>query len=110
MNVIVGSPAWTAVDRPIGMPSSCAIVAAISSLRAARPAAIARIRFARSTSGVCDHDSKAARAACTARSTSSGVPCGIRPITSSVDAFTTSIVSDPAGSTHLPPMKSLSRT
>jgi hypothetical protein len=79
-------------------------VVAISSLRAASPAAIARISSARSTSPVCDQLSKAARAAATARSTSSGLPCGMRPITSSVAAFTTSIVSLPVGSTHSPPM------
>ena len=59
---------------------------------------------ARSSAGVCDQASKAARAACTARSASSAVPSGTRPTTSSVVGLTTSIEPSPAGSTHSPPM------
>ena len=103
LNVIVGRPAWIIRDRPIGIPSSAATVAAISSARAASPSPIAASSSTRSPTGVCDQPSNASRAAPTARSTSSAVPWGMRPITSSVLALTTSSVSEPDGATHAPP-------
>ena len=54
--------------------------------------------------------SNAVRAAATARSMSAFVPSGTRPTTSSVWGEMTSMTSVPAGSTHSPPMKSLSWT
>ena len=54
--------------------------------------------------------SKAVRAACTARSMSAVVPSGTRPTTSSVWGEMTSMTSEPAGSTHSPPMNSFSWT
>src|SRR5215213_3082776 len=54
--------------------------------------------------------SKAVRAAATARSMSAVVPSGTRPTTSSVWGEMTSMTSEPAGSTHSPPMKSFSWT
>ena len=54
--------------------------------------------------------SNAFRAASTARSMSAVVPSGTRPTTSSVCGEMTSMTSVPAGSTHSPPMKSLSWT
>ena len=47
---------------------------------------------------------KVAEPQCAARATSSAVPRGTRPITSSVDGDWTSIVSRPAGDCHAPPM------
>ena len=58
----------------------------------------------RSATGVSLHAGKASRADATARSTSSGVPSGMRPMTSSVEALTTSMEPLPAGATHSPPM------
>ena len=109
-NVSDGSPAWIIFDRPIGIPSSVVISAASSSPRSPSFSPMAAQRRARSSGGVCDHESNAARAARAARSASSGVPSGTRPMTSSVVGLTTSIEPSPAGSTHSPPMKSLSRT
>ncbi len=109
-NVTDGSPAWIMRDSVSGMPSSVAIRTPSSSPRSASFAPIAP-PAARARSGeVCDQESKAARAARTARSASSGVPSGTRPITSSVVGLITSIVPEPAGSTHSPPMKRRSRT
>ena len=104
LKVRIGTPTWIIRESVIGMPSSWAMMAAISSPRASMPSATAVSSAARSCQGVCDQASNASRAAATARSTSSGVPAGIRPMTSSVVALTTSMVSLPAGSTHAPPM------
>jgi hypothetical protein len=60
--------------------------------------------FARSSTEVWLHVSNALRAALTALSTSSVVHWGIVPITSSVVALKTSIVSEPDGDTHAPSM------
>ena len=109
-NVTVGSPAWISPDRPIGIPSSIVMSAAMSSPRSASFAPMAPHSRARSSAGVCDQESNAARAARTARSASSALPSGTRPMTSSVVGFTTSMIPSPVGSTHSPPMKSLSRT
>jgi hypothetical protein len=53
---------------------------------------------------VRDQPSNAARAAFTARVTSFASPAGIFPITSSVDALTTSNDPLPDGGVHSPPM------
>ncbi len=90
------------------MPISWEIAAAISSERSPSPAAIASRQPARSEREVCDQPSKAARAARTARSASAAVQAGIVAMTSSVVGLTTSIDSDPCGSTHSPSMKILS--
>ena len=59
------------------MPSSVVMRAAISSPRSASFSPMAAQNAARSSAGVCDQASKAARAALTARSASSAVPSGI---------------------------------
>ncbi len=100
----VGSPTWIIRVSFSGMPISVAISAASSSPRSFSLAPTAASSSTRSSGVVLDQESKAARAARTARSASSGVPSGIRPMTSSVEGFTTSIVPSPAGSTHSPPM------
>ncbi len=91
------------MDWPIGIPTSEAIRAPSSSERAASPPEIAEQASRRSARGTCDQVSKPALAASTARSTSSGVPWGTVPMTSSVVESITSIVPEPAGSTHSPP-------
>jgi hypothetical protein len=58
--------------------------------------------LARSSAGVAAQPSKAPRAACTARSTSSAVPSGIRAITSPFDESNTSIDPEPDDGTHAP--------
>ena len=101
---MVGKPAWICFAIGSGMPTSCATSIPISSMRAARPAESFCSMAARSATGVCDQDGNAAFAAATARSTSAGVPSGIRAMTSSVLELVTSRVPVPAGFTHLPPM------
>ena len=101
---IAGRPAWIVRASASGMPTSAAISAAISSARSASAALIAVHASTRCSTGTSRHSSNPARAAFTARSTSSGVPSGMRPITCSVVESTTSIVPEPAGSTHSPPM------
>ncbi len=102
--VAVGRPAWIISESLSGMPTSCAITAAISSMRAPRASAIRFIQLARSSSDVADQLSNAPRAAATARSTSAALASGTLPITSSVVGFTTSIAPLPSGFTHSPPM------
>ena len=64
-----------------------------------------RVRYLpRSSTEVCDHAGNAALAAATALSTSSAVPSGIVPITSSVVELMTSIVPVPVDGTHAPSM------
>ena len=101
---IAGSPAWICRASGSGIPTSAATRAAISSARSASAALIAVQASTRCSTGTCRQASKPARAAVTARSTSSGVPSGIRPITCSVVESITSIVPSPDGSTHSPPM------
>ena len=60
------------------MPTSPQMVAAISSLRAPMPSAMACTYLARSLGLVADQAGKAATAAATARSTSAAVPSGMR--------------------------------
>ncbi len=87
-----------------GMPSSSEITWAISSLRAARPSAMAWMYLPRSSFDVKPHVSKAALAAATARSTSDGVPAGTDAMTCSVDGLITSMVSVASDGTHAPSM------
>ena len=82
------------------MPTSPQIVSAISWLRAPRASARPWMNLPRSAGEVCDQVSKADFAAATARSTSSAVPSGMRPITSSVLALITSIEPEPVEGTH----------
>ncbi len=101
---MIGRPAWTIIASVIGEPSSCAIRPATSPWRSCSLAEMTAVRATRSSSGVALQSSKAARAAATARSTSSGVPSGTEPMTSSVAALTTSIVARDVGFTQSPPM------
>ena len=101
---IAGSPAWISWEKTIGIPTSPQIVCAMSSMRAFRPSWRRCRYFARSSTGVVLHAPKARRAAATAASTSSAVPSGTRPMTSSVVAFTTSMVSEPVEGTQAPSM------
>ena len=104
LKVIRGRPAWTMRLRFFGMPTSWDTTVAISSMRACRPS-VMRLRYlARSSTEVCDHGPNAALAALTAASTSSGVPSGMRPITSSVVELMTSMVPVPVDGTHAPSM------
>jgi hypothetical protein len=100
---IVGRPAWIMWASLIGMPTSWAMSAATSSIRSPSACAIRVIQSARSSTDVRDQPSNAARAAATARSTSSAVPSGIEPMTSSVAALTTSSRPVPLDGTHSPP-------
>ena len=88
----------------IGMPTSPQIVSASSWLRAPMPSDMAWMNFDRSWASVCDHVWNAVCAAATARSTSSGVPSGTRPMTSSVEALITSMWPLPVEGTHAPSM------
>ncbi len=99
-----GSPAWIMLAHMRGMPSSSEMVWAISSLRAARPSAMAWTYLPRSSGEVRPQVSNAALAAATARSTSAGVPAGTAAMTCSVDGLMTSMVSVPAGATQAPSM------
>jgi hypothetical protein len=101
---MIGRPAWIMRERPIGMPTSRAMSAAISSERCCSPAVIARSASIRCSIVDCDHASKPARAALTAWSTSASVPSATVPTTSSVVASITSTVSRPVAETHSPPM------
>src|SRR5262245_7149299 len=92
-----------------GMPTSCAMSFASSSVRALRPSETFCRHSARLSTGVRLQPSKAARAAATAASMSFSVPAGTCPMTSPVPALCTAIVSREDGATHSPPMKSLSR-
>src|SRR4051812_39611981 len=67
---------------------------------------------ARSCGDIFGHgpSSKALRAAAHAASTSAGAASGTLPTNSPVAGECTSMTSDVAGSTHLPPMKSLSHS
>ena len=103
-NVMVGRPAWMSIDRFSGMPTSWATTLAMSMVRAPRPSVMRCRYLPRSSTEVCDQLSKAALAAFTALSTSSGVPSGIVPMTSSVVALTTSMVPFPLEATQAPSM------
>ena len=73
-----GRPAWIMLANMIGMPISSEMTWAISSLRAARPSAMAWMYLPRSSLEVWPQVSKAVLAAATAWSTSAAVPAGIR--------------------------------
>ncbi len=99
-----GRPAWTSRLRLLGIPTSWDTRVAISSIRAMRPS-VMRVRYLpRSSTEVVDQESNAFRAAATALSTSSAVPAGTFPITSSVVELTTSIVPLPVEGTQAPSM------
>ncbi len=106
---LIASPTWIIWVSLRGIPSSAVITSVSSSARSPSPAAIAASASARSARGEVAQPSKAARAASTARSTSTAVQPGIVAIVSSVVELTTGSGSAPAGSTHSPPMKILSR-
>ena len=91
-------------DSVIGMPTSWLITCAISSVRAARASPIRVSSLARSSLEVAAQPGKAAAAASTALSTSSGVPSGMVAKTSSVAESMTSSVPVPVEGTHAPLM------
>ena len=93
-----------------GAPSSPMITSTSAPRRLRMPSAISRSSCARRDGAVSAHGSNARRAAATARSTSSGLPSGTRPITASVEASVTSKWPLPSGATHSPSIKNLSKT
>ena len=66
------------------------------------PSAIRVHAFTRSAREVCDHSSNPRAAACAALSTSSGVPAGTCPMTSSVKGLVTGSVPVPLDGTQAP--------
>ena len=86
------------------MPTSCEMMAAISSVRAARASPMRVSSLARSSREVAAQPGKAAAAAWTALSTSSGVPSGMVAMTSSVAESMTSSVPVPVEATQAPLM------
>ena len=88
-----GRPAWTAFATLSGVPSSSPTVRAISPARPASASCSLPSTAPRSAIGVSAQPGNAARAAATARSTSSAVPAGTWPMISSVAGFSTGIVS-----------------
>jgi hypothetical protein len=104
-------PPAVMIGAKLASPPTCAVHAAASSgSRRASSSAIARRNSPRTEVGIRGHgpSSKAWRAAATARSMSAAVPSATRPTTASLFGQISSIASSPLGSTHLPPMKSLS--
>ena len=99
-----GRPTWTEPDSVIGMPTSCEMTCAISSVRAASASPIRVSSLARSSREVAAQPGKAAAAASTALSTSSGVPSGMVAKTSSVAESMTSSVPLPVEGTQAPLM------
>ena len=95
---------------PPGAPISLEMTPHTSSARAARSSVNLASTAARSAGVERGHgpESKAARAAVTAASTSASTASGTEPTSSRVAGERTSIVAEPAGATHWPPMKSLS--
>ena len=106
-NAAIPVPTWIAADRPIGIPNSWVIAAAISSRRTSNPSATRRSSLPRSGADSAAHAGNAALAAATARSMSAGTPAGTVANTASVVASITSMVSGPAGATHAPSMYNL---
>ena len=102
--VAAGIPAWIMVDMPRGIPISSEMSVPISPMRAPNWPARPSIRARRSSSGVAAQPSKAARAAATAASTSTAVPAGTEPMTSSLDGLMTSMLPSPSEATHWPSM------
>jgi hypothetical protein len=108
LKLLIGSPTCTICDSHLAMPVSFEIVVASSSIRAPRASPM-RVRYlARSSTGVVDQVLNAARAACTARSTSAAVPDGIVAMTPSVTESMTSMVSVESDGVHAPSMYSFS--
>ena len=102
LKVASGRPTWIGRACRAGIPSSVAMRTVSSSARASSPSAMRVSASWRTSSGACDHAGKAARAAATARSTSAGVPSGMRPATSSVAGLTTSSTWSEDGATQAP--------
>jgi hypothetical protein len=100
----MGRPAWIMRLSHFGIPASRVTTVAISSMRAPRPSAMRVQYLARSSGVVCDQDSKAARAAVAAASTSSAVPAATWAMTSPLVESWTSIVSEPVDGTQPPSM------
>src|SRR5271156_4015737 len=89
----------------MGEPTSRLMVVAICSPRCFNASASLRSHSERSSTVVWLQPwSKADRAARPARSTSASVPSGTEPITSSVEAESTSMTPFPDCGSHLPPM------
>ena len=84
------------------MPTSCEMMAAISSVRAASASPMRISALARSSREVAAQAGKAAAAAWTALSTSSAVPSGMVAMTSSVVESMTSRTPVPVEATQLP--------
>ena len=99
-----GRPTWMEPESVIGMPTSWLITCAISSVRAARASPMRVSSLARSSVEVAAQPGKAAAAASTALSTSSGVPSGMVAKTSSVAESMTSSVPVPVEGTQAPLM------
>ena len=93
-----------------GCPVSAASSALSSSLRSSISSTTLASRAARSFGAVVGQGplSNAARAAATAASTSAAAASGTLPTYSPVAGLCTSMTSEVDGSTHFPPMKSLS--
>ena len=104
VNELSGSPTWTSWDSTRGMPTSWVMRSARSSIRAPRASATLVKSAVRSSSGRVDHAGKAALAAATARSTSSVVPSGMVPMTSSLVESITSIDPEPVDGAQAPSM------
>ena len=103
-NAPAGRPTWIDPDSVIGMPTSCEITWAISSVRAARASPTRVSSLARSSRDVAAQPGNAAAAASTALSTSSGVPSGMVAKTSSVAESITSRTPVPVEGTQAPLM------
>ncbi len=91
-------------DKVKGMPTSWEMSVAISVVRADSASWTRSRVLDRSSLDVADHSPKASAAHRAARSTSSGVPAGMVPMTSSVAELMTSITSLPVDETQAPPM------
>ena len=91
-------------DTPFGLPTLSDSIFDRSALLSSMAWANLRSIVLRSAGVVWDHESKAARAAETALSTSASVPFGTSPIVSSVAGFVTENVSPSAASDQSPLM------
>ena len=103
-NAPAGRPTWMAPESVIGMPTSWEMTCAISSVRAPRASPMRVSSLPRSSREVAAQPGKAAAAARTALSTSSGVPSGMVAKTSSVAESMTSSVPLPVEGTQAPLM------
>ena len=83
--------AWPPKARPRGMPTSVIIASAICGMRFLYASRSAVSSSRRSSRVVCDQDSNARCAACTAASTSSAEAAAMRATSSSVAGLTTAI-------------------